>query len=173
MWHLNVCAKLVDYWNNNRFLLSIIVPKSSITDTKLVTKKTRKMLRFTSFCPTLACTIPECYNNWESLIPLMERECTEPILYVIFGKHTKWSYHGNGSMQVKGKKSICEQCESMPDMKRANLKGGVPKVKQVKLQIMLTKPLNDFLSPGGTYKTFYGRCSNTRSTLSCWGQNLV
>ena len=105
----------------------------------------------------VACALrecPECYNNWESLIPLMERECTEPISYVIFGKHTKCSYHGNGSMQVKGKELICEQCESMPDDKRANLKGGILKVKQVKFWIMLTESLNDFLSPGGTYETY-------------------
>ena len=57
-------------------------------------------------------------------------------------------------MQVEGKESICMQCESMPDMKRANLKGGIPKVKQVKLRIMLTEPLNDFLSPTGTYETY-------------------
>ena len=97
---------------------------------------------------------PECYNNWESLIPLMERECTKPISYIIFGKHTKCSYHGDGSMRVEGKESICKQCESMPDEKRANLKGGISKVKQVKLRIMLTEPLNDSLSPGGTYETY-------------------
>jgi hypothetical protein len=57
-------------------------------------------------------------------------------------------------MQVEGKESICKQCESTPDEKRANLKGGIPKVKQEKLRIMLTEPLNDFLSPGGTYKTY-------------------
>ena len=45
---------------------------------------------------------------------------------------------GDDSMWVEGKESICEQCESMPDEKRAHLKGGIPKVKQVKLRIMLT-----------------------------------
>ncbi len=39
MWYLNRCAKLVDYWNNNRFLISIILPKSSVTNRKLVTVK--------------------------------------------------------------------------------------------------------------------------------------
>ncbi len=57
-------------------------------------------------------------------------------------------------MRDKGKEPICEQRESMPNMKRANLKGGIPKVKQVILWIMLTEPLNDFLSPRGTYKTY-------------------
>ena len=75
-----------------------------------------------------------------------------------FGVHHFWgslkcSYHGDGSMRVEGKESICEQCESMPDEKRANLKGGIPKVTQVKLRIMLMEPLNEFLSPGGTYET--------------------
>ena len=50
-----------------------------------VTIDNRKYCRFA--CALREC--PECCNNWESLIPLMERECTEPILYVIFGKHTK------------------------------------------------------------------------------------
>ena len=50
-----------------------------------VTIDDRQYCRFA--CALREC--PECYNNWESLIPLMERECTEPILYVIFGKHTK------------------------------------------------------------------------------------
>jgi hypothetical protein len=42
----------------------------------------------------------------------------------------------------------------MPYEKRAHLKGGIPKVKQLKLRIMLTEPLNDFLSPRGTYETY-------------------
>ena len=63
----------------------------------------------------------------------MERECTEQILYVIFGKYSKCSYHSDGSMHVEGKELICEQCKNMSDDKRANLKGGIPKVRKVKL----------------------------------------
>jgi hypothetical protein len=44
------------------------------------------------------------------------------------------------------------QCKSMPNEKRGNLKGGIPKVKQVKIRIMLTKPINEFIGPGDTYK---------------------
>jgi len=54
----------------------------------------------------------------------MERECTERILYVIFGTHSKCSYHGDGAMQVEGKECICQQCEIMSDEKKS-LKGGV------------------------------------------------
>jgi len=43
----------------------------------------------------------------------------------MFGVHLKCSYHGDGSMRVEGKESISEQCESMLDEKRANLKGGI------------------------------------------------
>jgi len=76
-------------------------------------------------------------------------------------------------MRVKGKESICEQCESMPDEKRANLKGGIPKVKQVELQIMLTEPLNDFLSPGGTYETYLWKMFQHQMHVKLLGSNLV
>ena len=82
----------------------------------------------------------------------MERECTERILYVIFCTHSKSSYHGDCAMQVEGKEYICEKCKSMSNDKRGNLKGGTPKVKQVKLRIMLTEAMNEFIQPGGTYE---------------------
>jgi hypothetical protein len=97
---------------------------------------------------------PECCDSWEGFIPTMERECTERISYVIFGTHSKCSYHGDGSMQVESKESICEQCETMLEERRAYLKGGIPKVKQVKLRIMLTEPLNEFLQQRGTYEKY-------------------
>jgi hypothetical protein len=109
-----------------------------------------------------ACSLrecPECCDSWERFLPTMERECTKRISYVIFGTHYKCSYHSDASMRVKGKESICEQCENMPEERRKYLKGGIPKVKQVKLRIMLTEPLNEFLQP-----KIYGRCFNTRCT---------
>jgi hypothetical protein len=57
-------------------------------------------------------------------------------------------------MRVEGKELICEQCEIMPEKRRAYLKGGIPKIKQVKLRIMLMEPINEFLQPGGTYKKY-------------------
>jgi hypothetical protein len=101
-------------------------------------------------CTPQECT--QCCNSWAALIPMMEQECTEGISYVIFGTHIECSYHSDGSMQVKGKESFCMQCESMPDEKRGNLKGGIPKVKQVKLRIVLMEPINKFIGPGGTYE---------------------
>ena len=74
---------------------------------------------------------PERCNSWECLIPTMERDFTEQISYIIFGMRSKCSYYGDGSMQIEGKESICEQCESMSEEGRTNLKGGVLKVKQV------------------------------------------
>ena len=97
---------------------------------------------------------PDCCDSWEQSIPTLERECTERISYVIFGSHSKCSYHGDGTMRVEGKESFCRQCESMSEEKRASLKGGIPKVKQVKLRIMISEPLNEFVKPGGTYETY-------------------
>jgi hypothetical protein len=96
---------------------------------------------------------------------MMEHECTERISYAIFGTHLKCSYHGDGSMQVEGKESFCMQWESMPAEKRGNLKGGIPKVKQVKLRIMLTEPINKFIGPGGTYKKY--TCVETHGYQLC------
>ena len=103
-------------------------------------------------CAVQECT--ECSNNWKDLIPAMERECTERISYVIFGTHSKCSYHGDGAMRVEGKECICEQCEIMSDEKKQSLKGGTPKVRQVKLRIMMTEPLNEFIKIGGTYEKY-------------------
>ena len=60
--------------------------------------------------------------------------------------HNFWNtfksrYHGDGAMQVEGKECICEQCEIMSDEKKQSLKGGSPKVRQVKLRIMMTEPI--------------------------------
>ena len=66
-------------------------------------------------CAIHECT--KCCNNWKDLIPAMERECTDRILYVIFGTHSKCSYHGDGAMRVEGKECICEQCKIMSDEK--------------------------------------------------------
>jgi hypothetical protein len=82
----------------------------------------------------------------------MEQECIERISYVVFGTHSKCRYHGDGSMRVKGKESICMQCNIIPNKKRGNLKEGILKVKQVKLWIMQTEPFNKFIGPGGTYE---------------------
>ncbi len=108
------------------------------------------------YCP-FKCTLQEwteCCNSWAAMIPMMEQECTERILYVIFGTHSKCSYHGDGSMRVEGKDSFCMQCKSMSNEKRGNLKGGIPKVTQVKLRIMLTEPINEFIGPEGTYEKY-------------------
>jgi hypothetical protein len=42
------------------------------------------------------------------------------------------------------------QYKMMSNEKRMNLKGGILKGKQAKLRIMLTKTINEFISPGGT-----------------------
>ena len=49
-------------------------------------------------------------------------------------------------MRVEGKESFCGQCESMTEERRACLKGGIPKVKQVKLH--RNGPANPVSLPG-------------------------
>jgi hypothetical protein len=53
-------------------------------------------------------------------------------------------------MPVEGKEYFCMKCKMIYNEKRVNLKGGIQKIKQVKLRIMLTEPVNKFISPGGT-----------------------
>jgi hypothetical protein len=100
-------------------------------------------------------TCPNCDNRWkDQMVAKMELDCKEKISYVIFGTHSKCSYHGDGNMDVKGKEYICRECNSMALEKLCSLKGGPPKVKKVKLRIMLTEAMDDFVSPGGTYKNY-------------------
>ena len=42
----------------------------------------------------------------------------------------------------------------MSDEKKQSLKGGTPKVRQVKLRIMMTEAINEFIKPGGTYEKY-------------------
>jgi hypothetical protein len=86
--------------------------------------------------------------------------------------HSKCSYHDDGSMQVEGKESICEQCETMPEERRAYLKGGIPKVKQVKLRIMLTEPLNEFLQQGGTYEKYLWKMKQHQMHMKLLGSKF-
>ena len=45
-------------------------------------------------------------------------------------------------------------CESMTDEQKGKLKGGSPKIKKVKLRIMLREEMKEFIKPGGTYETY-------------------
>ncbi len=42
----------------------------------------------------------------------------------------------------------------MTDEQRGKLEGSCPKVKQVKLQIMLSEEMKEFVKPGGTYEMY-------------------
>jgi hypothetical protein len=144
-----VCSNPTDHQHNPKYKSGW--DAASTLGCPPVTTENRQYCWFA--CALQEC--PECCNSWEALIPTtMERDCTEQISYVILGTHSKCSYHGDGSMQVKGKEYFSEQCKSMSDKKRVTLKGGVPKVKQVKLWIMLTEALNVFVLPRDTYKKY-------------------
>jgi hypothetical protein len=80
--------------------------------------------------------------------------CSEQIFYVVFSTHSKCSCNGDMDMQIEGKEYLCRVCKAMVDDKKSKLKGGMPKVKQVRLRIMLTESMSDFMQPGGTYKTY-------------------
>jgi hypothetical protein len=97
---------------------------------------------------------PNCVDKWKDLVPGLEINCSERISYVVFGTHSKCSYHGNTDMRIEGKQYICRACENMSDEKKSKLKRGTPKVKQVRLRIMLTEMMSDFMKPGGTYETY-------------------
>ncbi len=62
--------------------------------------------------------------------------------------------NGDNYMRLEGKEYHCTICESMTDEQRGKLKGGSPKVKQVKLRIMLREEMKEFIKPGGTYETY-------------------
>ncbi len=52
------------------------------------------------------------------------------------------------TFQFKGKEYLCRACEAMAD------DGGMPKVKQVRLRIMLTESISDLMQPVGTCETY-------------------
>jgi hypothetical protein len=60
----------------------------------------------------------------------------------------------------------------MSDEKKGSLKGGVPKVKQVKLWIMLTEPLNKFILPGGTYEKYTWKMFQQQMHVKLLGSKL-
>jgi hypothetical protein len=63
---------------------------------------------------------PNCVDKWKDVVPKIELNCSERISYVVFGTHSKCSYHGNTDMQVEGKEHICRACETMSDEKSVN-----------------------------------------------------
>ena len=64
------------------------------------------------------------------------------------------------------------QCKMMSNEKRANLKGGVPKVKQVKLKIMLTEPINKFILPGGTCEKYLWKMTQHQMHVKLLGSKF-
>ena len=97
---------------------------------------------------------PICVDKWKDLVSEMELNCSERISYVVLGTHSKCSYHGDMNMRIEGKEYICRACENMSDKKKIKLKHGIPKVKQVRLIIMLSEAMSNFMKPGGTYETY-------------------
>ncbi len=63
---------------------------------------------------------PNCVDQWKDVVPKMELNCSERISYVVFGMHSKCSYHGDMDMQVEGEEHICRAFETMSDEKSVN-----------------------------------------------------
>ena len=97
---------------------------------------------------------PNCVDKWKDLVSELELNCSEQISYVVFGTLSKCSYHGDMDIRIEGKEYICRACKNMWDAKKIKLKRGTPKVKQVRLRIMLSEAMSDFMKPGGTYGTY-------------------
>jgi hypothetical protein len=108
-------------------------------------------------CSPFSCVLRDCalcQDKWKDMIPTREKTCTDMISYVLFGSHSKCSYHGDNYMRLEGKEYHCTICDSMTDEQRGKLKAVCPKVKQVKLRIMLREEMKEFVKPGGTYETY-------------------
>jgi hypothetical protein len=103
---------------------------------------------------------PACVDAWKDRVPQMDMECQEKISYVLYQAHSKCSCHSDENMLVVGKETLCGICEELTEEKRNSLKGGRPRVKSVKLRIMLTEKMTDFVKPGGTYKSFLWKTCN-------------
>jgi hypothetical protein len=52
-----------------------------------------------------------CQDKWKNMIPTRERTCTDMISYVLFGSHSKCSYHGDNYMRLEGKEYHCTICD--------------------------------------------------------------
>ena len=72
---------------------------------------------------------PNCVDKWKTLVPELELNCSELISYVVFGTHSKCSYHGDMDMRIEGMEYICRAYKNMSDEKKSKLKRGTPKVK--------------------------------------------
>ena len=103
------------------------------------------------------CALQQCHkceNRWDELVPISEANCLDRISYVIFGSHPKCSYHGDEHIVSDGKDHRCELCDHMNDNEKSKLKGGPPRVRTVRLRIMITESMKDFMKQGGTYETY-------------------
>ena len=61
---------------------------------------------------------------------------------------------GGEHIQSEGSKHICTLCKDLIDNKKSKLKGGTPQVKLMKLRIMLSESMEEFMKHGGTYETY-------------------
>ena len=103
-------------------------------------------------CALQQCNV--CVNRLDKVVLKLEANCTERISYVLYGSHQKCSYHGDEHIISEGSEHRCGLCDRMNDIDKSKLKGGSPRVKNVRLRIMLTESMNEFMKYGGTYETY-------------------
>ena len=109
-------------------------------------------------CALQQCNV--CVNRWDKLVLKLEANCTERISYVLYGSHQKCSYHGDEHIISEGSEHRCGLCDRMNDIDKSKLKGGSPRVKKVRLRIMLTESMNEFMKNGGTYENYMWKMYN-------------
>ena len=58
----------------------------------------------------MQCALNKCLNcadKWKDIVAELELNCSEQISYVVFGTHSKYSYHGDIDIRLEGKECMC------------------------------------------------------------------
>ena len=97
------------------------------------------------------CVMGQCDQcpTWNTTIPALEMQCSEPIRYCIYGSYHECKKHGQSHMSIGGSnKPYCLVC---------NLDDAVVPLKYIKknyIRMMKSEPMNEFIKEGGTYATY-------------------
>ena len=92
---------------------------------------------------------------------------------MLYGSHQKCSYHGDEHIISEGSEHRCGFCDRMNDIDKSKLKGGSPRVKKVRLRIMLTESMNEFMKYGGTYETYMWKMYNHIAHVKVLGSKFA
>jgi hypothetical protein len=93
------------------------------------------------------CVMGECNDcpKWNDLIMDIEKKCTDPIRYCVFGAYYKCIIHGQTHMQCnKGNTHYCSACDPASQSS----------IQKKYIRMMKSEPMNEFIKEGGTYHTY-------------------